>query len=500
VDKRFVYLSFDADSAGQKIGRAILSNDPGALKDSSDRITLGNEIIGRWAQSHQGSEFSSGGDQGVWSIPEEAVEQLEAVRKDYELATGLTVSVGIGQSLSESGKALLVAKFRGKNQIVQYGPDVDQEIENAKAHVAEGSGTFEEQKLDHAYLRPEGDNMEKEQKATEDHSDCPMCAQMQDEGMDNSDCPMCAEMDSHDPNEEGHTDDCPMCAEMAHNPEEDGHPDDCPMCAEMAQDDTEPTPTDGPTVSNPTTTTSENYEGNGLNTPDMPKPDAISEHPDKLGTTFDTPSVENLKLQSEQSGNAPDAQSSSGGLDTQGVQTTDEILQEIDALPSDEEPLPADVANPDDADMAIGTNSEDNVSRPEGFEQNVPSDMGLSEDEEESPDMTQVLQEGLDTHADSIQRDKVISMVGEALEGFKACKDILERSKEQAPQLYQSSLMMLKAMIEMAKMLGLDSGNENGDNPLESYGDLPISEENPEAIPDESNTQGETSAPKQAGQ
>ena len=47
-------------------------------------------------------------------------------------------------------------------------------------------------------------------------------------------------------------------------------------------------------------------------------------------------------------------------------------------------------------------------------------------------------------------------MVGEALEGFKASKNILERAKTEAPQLYTSSIAMLKAMIEMCKMLGLD--------------------------------------------
>jgi len=78
------------------------------------------------------------------------------------------------------------------------------------------------------------------------------------------------------------------------------------------------------------------------------------------------------------------------------------------------------------------------------------------ESEDGSLDVTSVLKEGLDNHADNIQRERVVEMVGEALEGFKGCKMILERAKTEAPQLYTSSLSMLKAMIEMAKLLGLD--------------------------------------------
>jgi hypothetical protein len=87
-----------------------------------------------------------------------------------------------------------------------------------------------------------------------------------------------------------------------------------------------------------------------------------------------------------------------------------------------------------------------------------------------SPDLTAVLHEGLDVHADNIQREKVVQMTSQALEGFKASKQIIERAQEQAPQLYQASIMMLKAMIEMAKMLGLDREGAPAPegNPLES--------------------------------
>jgi hypothetical protein len=95
--------------------------------------------------------------------------------------------------------------------------------------------------------------------------------------------------------------------------------------------------------------------------------------------------------------------------------------------------------------------------------------MGLNEEgeTEQGPDMGQVLSEGLDAQAQNIQREKVVQMVSQALAGFKASKMIIERAQEQAPQLYNSSILMLKAMIEMCKMLGLEGAPEQQANPLE---------------------------------
>ena len=483
-----VYLSYDADSAGSRIGQAVLANDPDMLNEFSQKIGLGNEIIAKWAMAHGGIQYSSGGDQGVFAIPETAIEQIEALRKDYQFATGLTITVGIGKTLSESGKALIVGKFRGKNQIVIYGPDVDQEIDQAEAHIQEGTASFEEQKLAQAYLKPEGDKMAKdtEQQDTKiGHSDCPYCQALQDEGVEDMDhCQWC-----HNKNEEH---DCPYCAELKeeHDPKAEGHPSDCPLCADMEQDHSEIETTAGPTVSEPTTTSAEDFEGAGLPTPDLPKPDAISQVPDELGTSIDDPSVENLKLESEQAQQEPDQeQSQAVGKIPEGSETPEQILEQVDLLPDQNE-----IQDGSDKEM------EDGVSRPNNFASNVPKDMGLSEDEDENeesgPDITSVLQEGLDSHADNIQKEKVVQMVGQALQGFKACRDIIERSQQQAPQLYQSSIMMLKAMIEMAKMLGLDQGDQDTQNPLGA----PEKPETAEDKADHAAEQTDSEAPSEEGE
>lgn len=532
MDNLMLILAYDGDNAGKLVGRAILADDPQQLFEVSQRINLGHQIVQRWVQEHGGQIISGGGDEGTFMVPEQAIQNIQELRSDYQFATNLTMTVGVGSTLSEAGKALIVGKFRGKDQVVQYGPEVDAEIAQSAANVEQGTGSFEEQKLSQAYLKPEGD-MDKQDESATDQSqgpgvvdsdsqecaycdpeteDCPYCAQNAEQNAEHDpeanghdpNCPLCAEM-AHDPNEEGHDPDCVYCAQNAaeeHNPDEEGHDPDCPYCQENAEaGDDQVQPTDGPTVSEPTTTSGEDFEGVGLPEPDMPKPDAISENPDGLGTYVDEPSVENLKLQSEQDGQTPRQASVSG--DAAADETAQDILAQIDSIPGPNPPANLQNPNdPDDTQLAVGTAMEDDVSRPEDYGSNVPGEMGLSEEEDGAePDMQSVLQEGLDSHADNIQKEKVIQMVGQALDGFKACKDILERSQQQAPQLYQSSIMMLKAMIEMAKMLGLDQGDENEENPLEAD---PAQEQAPpaqaEASPAPAQEQGSQPPKKALGQ
>ncbi len=157
------------------------------------------------------------------------------------------------------------------------------------------------------------------------------------------------------------------------------------------------------------------------------------------------------------------------------LRNTKEMLGNIEQEPSSdvEAHLDAAIDNQKDMlnqmgeeDLPVNDTMEENVSRPDGYEEaQAPSDMGLSEeDSQEEPDLSDVLKDGLDSHAKNIKKEKVAQLVGEALDGFKANKEILERAQDKAPELYNSCLSMLKAMIEMSKMLGF--GEQ--ENPLES--------------------------------
>jgi hypothetical protein len=212
--------------------------------------------------------------------------------------------------------------------------------------------------------------------------------------------------------------------------------------------------------------------------PSIPKPQ-MGEDPKTLGVEMgsgEEDSVNNRLLDTDDSSQEEQKQDHSHNLldadahHELALQNHKEMMDGIDQKHSVEEHLNAAIDNNKEMlstmgeeDLPNGDEMEDNVSRPEGYdEEQAPSDMGLSEDED-SPDLTEVLKGGLDSHAESIKRDKIVDMVGQALEGFKANKQILERAKEKAPELYDSCIAMLRAMIEMSKMLGL--GEEQ--NPLE---------------------------------
>ena len=453
-----IYMAYDGDNAGRLVGRAILSNDENTLSEVSGRISHGHDIVGQWVQDHGGKIISGGGDEGTFAIPQEALDDIEQLRADYQFATQLTMTIGAGSTLAEAGKALMAGKFRGKDQVVQYDPSVDQDLIQAQEHIASGTGSAEENKLGEAYLNKEEDDMAmSEDKHEHTGDDCKYCqeADAKDHEHSGDDCKYCQEADSADHEHSGddckycqeaeeadheHSgDDCEYCQEAdAKDHEHSG--DDCQYCAEANQgNEDEKAPKENESI--PASTQIDEKEA------DENQRDAIS------GDAV-APSAGS---QQASSGVGPDDQeeSPSNGavveeltqqVDGDGQQTDQELVDAIDA-----------------PDAPLGDEMEDNVSRPEGYtEDNTPGDMGLSEDEvpEESPDLGEVLKDGLDNHADNIAREKVITLVSQALEGFKANKAILEQAKEQAPEFYQSSIMMLKAMIEMAKMLGLSGDAE----------------------------------------
>lgn len=488
--ENMVYMSYDGDNAGRLCGRAILADNPAALHEVSDRIKLGHNIVEKWVKEHGGQFISGGGDEGVFTLPVNAIENIEELRLDYEFATNLTTSIGIGKTLSESGKALLVAKFRGKNMVVEYSPEIEEEIREAKEKMKEGTASSEEKKLGEAYLSDEGtiSTMANNKNETENSSNdnipsdekaCPYCKDKTPEEISASDhCLYCHDIDQEEQ--------CPYCEKYdEHDPDSEEHPEDCQYCAQLQIENENPVElTNGPTVKNPTTTDSEDYSGQDLNPPDLPKPPAIQPIPDGLGTTFDIPTNENVKQDIRNDENQDNPIEYSDDVDPRSEETVQNLANDVEALPVSETPDSDNINHIDDADMATSSNMEDGISRPDDFDENShPSDMGLSEEnQEEDPDITNIMKEGLDAHSENIKREKIINMVADALSEFKQCRDILEKAKEQAPQLYSSSMAMLKAMIEMAKILDLHKNDEKSKKEDQSEKPEPEDKDRPKIL------------------
>jgi hypothetical protein len=146
-----VYIAFDGDKIGRKVGQASLNDKPDELRRLSQAIDKGNEIWKAWALAAGGSAISLGGDEGRLEIPASKLEDLPKIRQEYMMAVGSSVSVGIGQKLSEAEKSLVVAKIRGGNQVVLYTPEVEQEMEKNLAPKPDS----EVDKLAQAYMKSE---------------------------------------------------------------------------------------------------------------------------------------------------------------------------------------------------------------------------------------------------------------------------------------------------------------------------------------------------------
>jgi hypothetical protein len=123
-----LYVCWDGDHIGREVGRAVMTDDVVAVRRVDQAITAGNELWRSFALRSNGMVIEMGGDEGRIELGAEHLPDLPAVAEQYAQAVGATVSVGIGMKLSESAKALLVAKLRGGNQTVLWHPDMQPEL------------------------------------------------------------------------------------------------------------------------------------------------------------------------------------------------------------------------------------------------------------------------------------------------------------------------------------------------------------------------------------
>jgi len=147
-----IYVTFDLDNAGQLVGSAILNDDLESLAQARDAINGANTSVKEWVKFHQGEIINIGGDEGVFSIPEEAIDHLEDLKARIEKAAGTTVTIGFGSRPSEASKALFAGKLNSKDQIVGYSEEVEHFLHDAHQHTVQGEASEDELKVDKHYL------------------------------------------------------------------------------------------------------------------------------------------------------------------------------------------------------------------------------------------------------------------------------------------------------------------------------------------------------------
>lgn len=127
MDGQF-YVTMDGDGIGNQVARAQYTNDERKVKEVSARIDSGKDLFIQWAIQYGGIVIEAGGDEGQVRVPAASLEHIEEFRSNYKKQVGATVTVGVGRTISESIQARELGKLRGKNQVVYYDEQTDQEL------------------------------------------------------------------------------------------------------------------------------------------------------------------------------------------------------------------------------------------------------------------------------------------------------------------------------------------------------------------------------------
>jgi hypothetical protein len=161
-----VFISFDADAAGNAIQVHILREDINGVITASTKIKRGQEYLYKTFMDlfHETKFISFGGDNGVLYTNDSRLdrEKIEKIRKGYRKVTGLNVTVGYGSSMRKAVIAMVTGKLAyGKNVLVEWTPKVEKDFhkvehkETTESKYREG-GILEKSHQPSLFSKPKG--------------------------------------------------------------------------------------------------------------------------------------------------------------------------------------------------------------------------------------------------------------------------------------------------------------------------------------------------------
>jgi hypothetical protein len=126
----FKYLAINGDNVGDSIGSAIASDNHEELSKLTGGLKDAHGAIEEWVQSVGGEIVTSSGDEGIYKVPADSFDEatIENLKNQYSESAGTTLTIGMGDSMSEASKALIYGKMNDKDQIVEYDPHIDDYI------------------------------------------------------------------------------------------------------------------------------------------------------------------------------------------------------------------------------------------------------------------------------------------------------------------------------------------------------------------------------------
>ena len=481
-----VFAAFNGDDIGEQIGNHIANDDHESLSRVSDGVKSAHDMIERWVESKGGKVVVSSGDEAIVTVPKQALAELKSIQQKYSQLANATVTIGVGASMSEASKALIFGKMNDKNQIVHYDPSIDSQI----------AGDENEDKL------PSPESVEQEEMESEQEesglADDPEAAGIDDGNGDEDN----NESELEDEEEVGfnHADDEEESGDEINNEDyhdyEEGEESDDDQTAEMPLDEAideheglvdtlrSPSHEDDLEEADEQEGELENYkdqaekgdefaddefadENQEFDPSQPPHEQDMSDDEnfahDAEENEDDEQDADNIEADEEENvfgGNtepededfAEDAAEDAASQDLDSEMTDDSLMDDQEAVDMD-----------DDGDV-----DEDDMVQEDDAMQELSDEDLAAQDEENQDDsvMTDMLHANIGDEESEDSDDEVKQDVIESLMSFKQNKEHLEELKQTNPEMYQANIMMLRAMIQMAKKLKMnpDASMEDVDN------------------------------------
>ena len=142
-----VFVSMDGDNIGASVQRAAMADDLETIVNQSNVISEGQKLVRQWAKSKDADIYLDGGDDISFTLPKDCVRDLDDLRRAYKSKTGFTVTIGLGDTISRAGHAMLYGKVKGKNQVNEWSPEIDKKLKEISQEL-----TPEEKLADHGLI------------------------------------------------------------------------------------------------------------------------------------------------------------------------------------------------------------------------------------------------------------------------------------------------------------------------------------------------------------
>lgn len=419
---KMMYVAVNGDGVGEKIGNAILSDDHQGLSSLSRKFKDAHGAIEKWAQKRGGEVVASAGDESIFSLPAEAVGELESIKNNYAQNSGGTLTIGVGETISQASKALIYGKLNDKNQIVEYEPQMDDYLSDSDEGQEEDQGQEE---------IPSPDDLD--ESASEEGR--------QEEGVEGE------EENTEPPHEQGMSPEENMVhdAEEQEDDEQDDDNIEADAEPEVFGGNTEPIDED---VDQDIEDDIENQVGDELEDPQAETGDVVSNE-DEDGFEDQDP---------EEFGDVNDGQGESDYSDENEGQEF-----------GDADEIPDTDGESDYNDEDIPELTEDDIDGGQGQEEG-------QEEQEDGSDADSFLNEMMHSNMEGEEEQdpetaELKQKIFTALQSLKENKDMLDQIKVQNPELYQGIIANIQSMIDMGRKLGMGSQPEQEEQDPSMQGD-----------------------------